>query len=297
VATYTVGGTVSGLAGGASVTLQNNGVDDLLVSANGGFTFGTALADGSAYAVTVSTQPTGQTCSVSSGGGTLAGANVTTVDVNCVTTPVPTYTVGGTVSGLAGSGLVLQNNSGDDLSVTSDGGFTFATALADGTPYAVTVLTQPTSPNQTCSVTSGSGTLAGANVNTVGVACVTNTYAVGGTISGLPGGGSATLQNNGVDDLVVSADGSFTFPTALADGSTYDVTVSAPPAGQTCTVTNGSGTVTGGAVGNISISCATVGAPGAPEPIPTLNDFGLMALALLMLAAALKAMRRPEANG
>ncbi|MCP5492945.1 MAG: hypothetical protein H7A23_00170 [Leptospiraceae bacterium] len=48
----------------------------------------------------------------------------------------------------------------------------------------MTVLTQPTLPTQTCSVVSGSGTMAGVNV-TVVVNCTTNTYSVSGTITDL----------------------------------------------------------------------------------------------------------------
>jgi hypothetical protein len=82
-----------------------------------------------------------------------------------------TYSIGGTVSSLSGSGLVLQNNGGDDLPIGADGSFTFATALPDDSAYAVTVLTQPTNPGQTCSVTNGNGTLASANVNEVVINC------------------------------------------------------------------------------------------------------------------------------
>ncbi|HET6603748.1 MAG TPA: hypothetical protein VFG21_05965 [Xanthomonadaceae bacterium] len=57
------------------------------------------------------------------------------------------------MTGLAtGNSVVLQNNSGDDLTVNANGAFTFSTALADRSAYAVTVLTQPTTPNQTCTV-------------------------------------------------------------------------------------------------------------------------------------------------
>jgi hypothetical protein len=66
------------------VTLQNNGGDNLVLSANGPFTFATALSDGAGYTVTVLTQPSGQTCNVSSGTGNISGANVTTVQVACV---------------------------------------------------------------------------------------------------------------------------------------------------------------------------------------------------------------------
>ena len=86
-----------------------------------------------------------------------------------------TYTVGGTVSGLAGSGLVLQDNGGNNLAVSANGSFTFTAALASGTTYGVTVLSQPTNPSQTCSVTGGSGTVTNATINTVAVKCLTTT--------------------------------------------------------------------------------------------------------------------------
>src|SRR5690349_24604126 len=69
------------------------------------------------------------------------------------------YMVGGSVSGLSGSGLVLQNNGGNDLAVTSNGSFVFSTAVASGSDYAVTAKTQPTNPSQTCVVSAGSGTI------------------------------------------------------------------------------------------------------------------------------------------
>jgi hypothetical protein len=89
--TFTVGGTVSGLSG--SVVLQNNGADNLTISVNGGFTFSTALANASRYNVSVLTQPSGQTCGVANGTGTVNGANVTNVSVACSTNnPAPGYT-------------------------------------------------------------------------------------------------------------------------------------------------------------------------------------------------------------
>lgn len=90
----------------------------------------------------------------------------------------PHYSIGGTVSGLEGSGLILQNNGGDDLEITADGDFTFDTELADDADYAVTVLTQPASPSQTCTITNDSGTVNGADVTNVTVECITNSYTV-----------------------------------------------------------------------------------------------------------------------
>ncbi len=65
------------------MTLLDNGADTLTVTANGAFTFKTALATGAAYKVTVGTQPTGETCTVTNGSGTVGTANVTNVAVAC----------------------------------------------------------------------------------------------------------------------------------------------------------------------------------------------------------------------
>ena len=170
LANYTVGGTVSGLDAGNSLTLRMNGSVDVTVSANGAFTFPASLADGSVYTVLVATQPASGTCHLGNNSGTVVHANVTDIHVTCPG-GTTTYTVGGSLSGLHGSGLKLQLNGGDDLLPTADGSFTFATPLADGSPYEVTVATQPTAPAQTCTVTNGSGTVSGADVTDVEVAC------------------------------------------------------------------------------------------------------------------------------
>ena len=165
--TYSVGGSVSGLSG--TVVLQDNGTDTLSVSANGSFTFGTQLASGAAYAVTVQANPSGQTCTVASGSGAIASANVTNVAVTCTTNSGgATYSVGGSVSGLSGT-VVLQDNGGDTLSVSANGSFTFATQLPGGATYNVTVQANPS--GQTCTVASGSGAIASANVTNVAVTC------------------------------------------------------------------------------------------------------------------------------
>jgi len=83
------------------------------------------------------------------------------------------YTIGGTVSGLAGSGLVLQDNGGNNLSITTNGNFTFSTQIASGSAYDVSVLTQPSSPLQACTVTDGTGT-ASADVTGIQITCTTN---------------------------------------------------------------------------------------------------------------------------
>jgi Putative esterase len=439
------------------VVLQDNGGDNLTVSANGPFTFATKLASGAAYAVTVQTQPAGQTCTVASGSGTIGSANVTNVAVSCASNP--TFSVGGNVSGLTGS-VVLQDNSGDDLTVSANGPFTFATQLAAGASYNVTVKTQPS--GQTCTVASGTGTIGSANVTNVAVSCAatggtatsaadgfnradgplgsnwaditdgglaitsqavagtktgagdagltgdswaadtftsnqysqvqvtatqltggqwigpsvraqsggqngyvgiyfwnsgspqlmlfkrsagnwtqiggtvnisaltagatlavqatgstisfllngtqkisatdtsftggapgimsfgtgqvdnwtggsgtvpggTSTFTVGGTVSGLTG--TVVLQDNGGDDLSVTANGSFTFATPVTDGGSYAVTVKTQPSGQTCTVASGSGTVSGANVTSVAVTCAAAGGGGNGGSTPGADTF------------------------
>ena len=66
---------------------------------------------------------------------------------------------------------------------------------------------------------------------------------IGGTLGGLGTGLNVVLQDNGADNLTLTANGSFTFATNIGEGKTYNVTVATQPAGQVCTVANGSGTV------------------------------------------------------
>ncbi len=253
---YTIGGQVSGLAASASVVLLDNNADPVTVSSNATFTFPTKVASGGGYAVTVGTQPAGQTCSVSNGSGSGVNANVTNVSVVCANNATSSYTIGGTVSGLpSGQQLSLVDNgdSAHALSVSSNGSFTFPQAVSGA--YAVTVGTQPS--GATCTVSNGTGT-ATANVSNVSVACTTTSYTVGGTVSGLSSGQTATLELNGDAANTVSLSStstSFTFPTGVAANSSYTVTVSTQPTAETCTVTGGSGTASSN-VTSVSVSCA-----------------------------------------
>ncbi len=261
VAHYTVGGTVSGLAG-TGLVLQDNGGDNVSMSASGVLAFPKKIADGAPYEVTVLIQPTGpvQSCVVANGSGTVSGADVTNVTVTCTTS---TFAVGGTVTGLAtsdagaGSALVLENHGGDDLTISGNGTFVFPTSVASGATYAVTVKTQPTAPAQSCTVSGAVGTIGSGNVTSVVVNCATDTFTVGGSISGLVG--TVVLQNNGGDNVALSANGNFAFATPIPSGAPYAVSVLTQPGApsQTCAVTNGTGAVANAKVTNVSVACTT----------------------------------------
>jgi hypothetical protein len=171
---------------------------------------------------------------------------------NTVNSVPPLYTLGGTVSGLKASGLVLADG-GQTVAVSPGAGsFTFGPALLSGTSFEVTVQTQPA--GQVCSVTDGSGAAGTANVANVVVACSAKAYSVGGTVSGLTSSG--LVLANGSETLSVSADATtFAFPTPVADGSTYTVTVKTQPTGVACAVTKGTGTMPAANVTSVAVSC------------------------------------------
>ena len=356
--TYSVGGTVSGVSG--TLTLQDNGGDNLSVSANGAFTFATALASGAAYNVTVASAPAGQTCQVSNGSGTVAAANITNVAVTCAASGAATsasdnfarangslgpnwtdiqdgglaissnavvgttsqnsgdmYTadsfssdqfsqVGLTATQLSGSqwvgaavrmqnngltgyvGIYFWNSGNPELMLfrRQNGGWTeiagtYASgALPAGTLLELTAVGSSLSftlngvqrigvsdsaltggaPGIMMNQTARAASWAGGDASDAGDYSgggAAATYSVGGMVSGLSG--TLTLADNGGDNLSVSANGAFTFATALASGAAYNVTVATSPTGQTCQVSNGSGTVAAANITNVAVSCSSSG--------------------------------------
>ena len=198
---FTIGGSVSGLNG--TLVLRNNGGDDLTITANGAFTFAARVASGAGYAVTVRTQPSGQNCGVAGGTGT-AAANVSSVLVTCTT--IPSFTLGGRVTGLAGAGLALTVNAGAPLAVPAGATtFTFPAALLSGAEYQVKISAQPA--GLACTVQNGRSFIQ-ANVTGVEVACVA------GTTSALAG--IYAIQGTN-DYLAFQADGTYVHATRRAD--------------------------------------------------------------------------------
>jgi hypothetical protein len=147
---------------------------------------------------------------------------------------------------LSGQSVTLQNNSGDNLTVSSNTSFSFTTKVASGATYLVTVLTQPT--GQTCTPNLNSGVVSD-NVSDVSIICSYTVYTVSGNVSGLSG--TLVLQNNYGSDQTLTSDGSFSF--RVASSAKYNVRVKTQPNGK-CTVSNGSGTV-GADVDNVSVGC------------------------------------------
>ncbi len=171
----------------------------------------------------------------------------------------PPVAIGGTVSGLAGSGLVLASNGIKPVTISSNGAFTITDAAVTGTAYNIVVVTQPTQPSQTCTVANGSGRAGNGNVTNILVTCATSKYSVGGSVSGLAGT-SIQLSDEHLGLLPLSEDGTFAFPSSLPSGTTYSVSIAAQSGNPTlhCAVSGGIGVVTSAPVSDISVTCKNV---------------------------------------
>jgi hypothetical protein len=256
---FYVGGSVSGLDGTLVLvdTANGNATVSIPAAANS-FKFPIKVLSGGAFNVSVQTQPPNQSCKVTGGQGSVGGGDVSTIAVNCTTL----YTVGGSVvtnppGGAIGSPGVSLSDGTQTITLTSTGTFAFSTLRASGYQYTVSVTGQPQTPLQSCVATSNTGAVANANVNNVLITCTTQAFTVGGTLNGLnPNAPSAVLEDNGADDLTVTANGSFTFKTPVLSGAGYKVTVKTPPPGEVCHVTGDTGTVGSGPVTTVGVTCA-----------------------------------------
>jgi hypothetical protein len=246
----TLSGTVSGLTT-SGLALASNGVNLNIASGATTFTFGPILSDTVGYSVIVALQPSGQACTVANGSGTAGTANISNVVVTCSDR---TFTVGGTISGLTASGLILANGS-DTLSVPAGAStFTMPVGVAYGSSYAVKVAAQPA--GLTCSVTGGTGTIATSAVTSVTVKCADPAPAVVGSVSGL-GGATGLMLTNGADTVAVPANAtSFTLATPQATGENYAVRVQSQPAGLTCSPGTAPGTMPTEDASEVSITCS-----------------------------------------
>jgi hypothetical protein len=247
---FSVGGSVSGLTG--SLQLENNGGESITVSGNN-FTFPTTQANGSAYAVSIQSQPTGQQCTISNSSGSVGSSNVTNVSISCTALPT-SFAISGTVSGLSqGASLVLNNIGASNQTVSANGNFSVASSANSGTAYSVSVATQPSGEN--CAVSNGAGTVSSANVSNITVAC---TSATPPPSSGTPTAGfsSSTSDATDLSTIVLPAANSLV-QASSSSGLPLGVLVT-PPNGVT-TDTTINCTVSGTATETISIANPSVG--------------------------------------
>ena len=171
-----------------------------------------------------------------------------------------TYSIGGNVSGLIGSGLVLQLNGSETITINSNGAFSFTTALSDLSSFDVSVSVQPISPSQNCSVSNGFGDVSGANITDVAITCITNSFTVSGSVTGLSGSGlelqlySDDIQSI-VETLIINGNGSFGFSSSITDLTGYGISVRIQPSQQGCFVQNARGIFSGSDISDVQVNC------------------------------------------
>ena len=142
----------------------------------------------------------------------MRNATITVSAPSNVTTS--SYSIGGTISGLISTGLVLQNNGADDLSISSGlTSFTFATKVNGA--YAVSIKTQPT--GLSCTLTNASGT-ATANITNISLTCISD----GSSWT------SRTMPSSATWKAITYANGKFV---AIAGGGSNSDVTATPPDG------------------------------------------------------------------
>lgn len=260
---YAINANVTGLAlAGAGMALQINSATAVPVAANGNGIALASLASGTAYRVTV-TQPNTptQSCVSVPASGTVTSA-IVTVAVTCTTTP---FTVGGTISGLTGAGLILKDNVSSNTTTPAVAAaastFTISSAVNSGALYDVVVQTPPSSPGQWCTVTNGTGTVGAGNVTNVAVACRNE-----GKYAFVADTGAGTVTSFSIDDTNGAAAGALTqinFVAADANPSPKPFAIAVNPAG-TYVFTANNGTA------DVSIFSVTAGTVALVGSQPTL---------------------------
>ncbi len=279
---FNVGGSINGLAGSGLVLIEIDSGQTLSIAAMD-VSYAFSLEDGSSYDIQIQTQPGGpqQTCTVINPGGAVNSADVTNVDINCTTDE---FNVGGSINGLAGSGLVLiEIDSGQTLNIAAMD-VSYAFSLEDGSSYNIQIQTQPGGPQQTCTVINASGVVNAADVTNAQINCATDVFSVGGAVSGLTGPGLELIEtDSGLTQSLPAAATSHAF--SLVDGSTYTVEVNTQPAGQICTVSSPSGSVNGADVTDVDVACVdlTIGISAGQLAFGTLT-VGQTADALLTVS-------------
>jgi len=89
------------------------------------------------------------------------------------------------------------------------------------------------------------------------VECVTESYFIGGTVSGLLDGNYMVIQNNKGDDEIIMSNGAYLFSTPLFDEENYNVQIFMQPVNpiQPCIVDNNSSNLAGFDVDDVDINC------------------------------------------
>lgn len=84
-----LGGTVTGLSGGSLVLHLSAGAinENRSIARNGPYRFAASIPPGTAYTVSIDTQPNGQSCGLANATGTMGSTSIDTADASCGASP------------------------------------------------------------------------------------------------------------------------------------------------------------------------------------------------------------------
>lgn len=254
---FGVGGTITGLDAGQTVTLSNHG-SEIGAFANGDYSFPVGLLMGSTYDVTFA-PPDEKTCTIDNASGTITGSDITNINIDCVTV---TYPLVGAFAApdlpLSGELRIINHSNGETLAIGTNYAFVFATKLAAGEAYDVRIHSEPT--GYACEVSNPRGTMpAGGDVSHLAVSCQA-VYTLGGQVNHL--NGTVVLENNTGERLTLTNSNPaeatlFTFADDYVNGDAYTLRVVSQPDNQDCGVGQAPITGTFGTanVTDVSLSC------------------------------------------
>tara|TARA_R110001599_G_scaffold353442_1_gene592250 strand:- start:32985 stop:40364 length:7380 start_codon:yes stop_codon:yes gene_type:complete len=256
---FSVGGNLSGLIG--NVELEINGDSSITVSpSDTAFIFGSRLISGAPYSVTIKTISASQTCVLQNPIGTISNSDINGVSLTCSEiVGTEQYQIGGSVSNLKGSLSIRNNTTSEDLTITTNGAFSFNTLQLEGSFYNISILENPA--NQSCSFTpstSAEGQIQQQDISSINIFCTDNLvprYMVSGSITGLTTEQPVSLSINGGQASIFTGD-TFAFPKDLLDGENYSVTVTSKPSYYTCLTENAQGVIDGSDISNIEVNCS-----------------------------------------
>lgn len=173
--------------------------------------------------------------------------------------------LGGSVYGLLKDGLIIQNNGGPDLAIPGGASnFTFPQLISSDSDFNITIKALPASTK--CEIINGKGKSGAYSVTSVEIQCITTSYDLGGTISGLNAPGLILINGSAQQEILA---GATTFkmtkyndavpPVAIGgqvpDGQPYGITILRQPDSGNCTVANGTGRMGSGPVTSVVVTC------------------------------------------
>ncbi|MES2076538.1 MAG: hypothetical protein V4462_13060 [Pseudomonadota bacterium] len=169
--------------------------------------------------------------------------------------------LGGRIGGLTQPGMILKNGSWEAKPAAGDATFQFAELIADDKEFFIEITQQPS--NSKCSIINNKNKANTYTVSQTEVTCVTDSYALGGTVTGLDAGDGSLVLTNGKESAAVPAPATagapvkFSLPKVMV-GAAYGVTVLTSPTGgaRNCVVSNGNGTMATSAIDNVTVVCS-----------------------------------------